>query len=84
MKKYNSIIYKAITWHVLGHDREVLISQFTIIFLNGYPKNPEIYDHCIAFPGMENSLHFLSQKPQTLLEVFPPTVFLQTPPPPFT
>lgn len=79
IRKYNSITYKAITWHVLGYDREVLISRFTVITLNGYSKNSGIYEHCMALPGVDNSLDFLSQKLQTLLEVFSPTC-LSNPP----
>lgn len=44
-----------------------------------YSKNSGIYEHCMALSGVENSLDFLNQKLQTLLEDFSPTC-LSNPP----
>lgn len=46
---------------------------FGVIPLKEYSKNSGIYEHCMALPGVENSLDFLNQKLPTILDVLSPT-----------
>lgn len=73
----NIILHQA--RRVPGHDRGVLTSQFTWIFLNEYSKNSGICDYCTALLSAEDSLDFPSQEPQTLLKVLFSTMSLQSP-----